>query len=262
MANRLFQDKIAIVTGASDGIGRATALAIANRGTHVALAGRRRDLLDQVAGEIRKLGREAIVVPTDVTIREQVENLVHSTVEHWGRVDILISNAGEYIRAPIESMTEAEIRRSLAINFYGGVYCILATLPHMQRQRSGHIVVVTSMDGKKGIPPDAPYVAAKYALTGFVEVVRQELHDSGIYISNVLPGRVDTKMIDKLQFSWISPKISPEQVALAIIKAIEKRKPEVILPPQAILFYYLNVLSPRLGDWLARRFQLHGWEQG
>jgi short-subunit dehydrogenase len=130
----------------------------------------------------------------------------------------------------------------------------------MRRQGGGHIVVVTSMDGKKGIPPDAPYAAAKYALTGFVDVVRQELHGTGVYISNVLPGRVDTKMIETLRFSWVSAKISSDQVASATLKAIEKRKPIVILPVQAMLLYYLDVISPRLGDWLARSLRLEGWE--
>jgi NADP-dependent 3-hydroxy acid dehydrogenase YdfG len=260
VTNHTFQDKIAIVTGASEGIGRATALGLARQGAQIVLAGRRQNILEQVAVEIHQLNRETLVIPTDVTDQTQVENLVGSTIERWGRVDVLVSNAGEYIRAPVDRLTKDDIQRSLAVNFYGGIYCILATLPHMRRQGSGHIVVVTSMDGKKGIPPDAPYAAAKYALTGFVDVVRQELHGSGIYISNILPGRVDTKMIGKLHFSWVSAKISSEQVASATLKAIEKRKPIVILPVQAVLLYYLDVFSPRLGDWVARRFRLEGWE--
>lgn len=260
MANHTFQDKNAIVTGASDGIGRATALALARQGAHIVLAGRRQNILEQVASEIHRLNQKTLVVSTDVTDQAQVDKLVGTTIEQWGRIDILISNAGEYIRAPVESLTKDDIQRSLAVNFYGGVYCILATLPHMRRQGGGHIVVVTSMDGKKGIPPDAPYAAAKYALTGFVDVVRQELHGTGVYISNVLPGRVDTKMIETLRFSWVSAKISSDQVASATLKAIEKRKPIVILPVQAMLLYYLDVISPRLGDWLARSLRLEGWE--
>jgi NAD(P)-dependent dehydrogenase (short-subunit alcohol dehydrogenase family) len=260
VANHTFQDKNAIVTGASDGIGRATALALARQGAHIVLAGRRQNILEQVASEIHRLNQKTLVVSTDVTDQAQVDKLVGTTIEQWGRIDILISNAGEYIRAPVESLTKDDIQRSLAVNFYGGVYCILATLPHMRRQGGGHIVVVTSMDGKKGIPPDAPYAAAKYALTGFLDVVRQELHGTGVYISNVLPGRVDTKMIETLRFSWVSAKISSDQVASATLKAIEKRKPIVILPVQAMLLYYLDVISPRLGDWLARSLRLEGWE--
>jgi NAD(P)-dependent dehydrogenase (short-subunit alcohol dehydrogenase family) len=201
-----------------------------------------------------------LVVPTDVTDKDQVKRLVEAVVERWGRIDILVSNAGEYVRAPFERLMVEHIQYSLAINFYSGVFTILAVLPYMRRRGSGHIVVVTSMDGKKGVPQDAPYVAAKFALTGFTEVLRQEVYGDGIHVSNVLPGRVDTPMIQHLRFHWISAKISPEAVARAILHAIEKRKPEVIVPPQAILLYYINVLSPRLGDYLVRFFHLEGWE--
>ena len=262
MPNRdLFSEKVAIVTGASDGIGRATALALAKRGAHLAIAARRKDLLDTLAAEIRTYGREVLVATVDVTDVTQVNHFVDEVIERWGRVDLLVANAGEYIRAYIARLTLQDIQRSMAVNFYGGVYAIMAVLPHMQKRKSGHIVVVTSMDAKKGLPRDAPYVAAKFALTGFAEVVRQELcNDTGIYISNVMPGRVDTKMIANLRVPWISAKISPEAVARAILLAIEKRKPEVIVPLQAILLYYINVFSPRMGDYLAHLFHLEGWE--
>ena len=261
MKTNRFLDRIAIVTGASDGIGRATALALARHGAHVALAARREAKLEHVAEEIGALHREAIVAPTDVTDIDQVNRLVESVIERWGQVDILVSNAGEYIRAPFDRLTVQDLQCSLAVNFYGGVYAILAVLPHMRRRQSGHIVVVTSMDGKKGMPKDAPYVAAKFALTGFAEVLRQELHGSGIYVSNVLPGRVDTPMIQNLRFHWISAKISPDAVARAVLYALDKHKPEVIVPRLAILLYYANVLSPSLGDYFARLFHLEGWEK-
>jgi len=260
MSTHTFQDKIAVVTGASEGIGRSTALALARQGAHVAISARREALLEQVAAEIRAFGREALVFPADVTDPCQVEQMVEAVIERWGRVDILVSNAGEYIRSPIGEGVLEPIQRSLAVNFYGGVHAILAVLPHMQRQKSGHIVVVTSMDGKIGLRNDGPYVAAKFALTGFTQVLRQELDGSGISVSNVLPGRVDTVMIQHLRFHWLSAKISPEAVARGVLMAIEKRKAEVILPPQAVLLYLINVFSPRLGDRLARLFHLEGWE--
>jgi NADP-dependent 3-hydroxy acid dehydrogenase YdfG len=254
-----FLDKIAIVTGASSGIGRATALALAHRGAHIALASRRTALLEQAAAQIEALGRQAAIIPTDVSQQEQVEGLVERVVKRWGKVDILVSNAGEYVRSPVDELNIDIIRHALAVNYYGAVYAILAVLPHMRAQKDGHIVAVTSMDSKKGLPPDAPYVSAKFALTGFVEVLRQELHGSGVYISNILPGRVDTAMIEELEFEWISRKIPPEPVADAIVQAILKRKPEVIIPFHARLLYYANVLSPSLGDWIVRRFNLEGW---
>jgi uncharacterized protein len=259
MGTNPFQGKVAIVTGASSGIGRATALALAEQGGWVALASRNGEALSTLAEELKRQGRQVIVIPTNVTQREQVEALVEEVLAQWGRVDILISNAGEYIRAPITDLDPADLQRSLDVNFFGGVYCVKAVLPHMLAKKSGHIVFVTSMDGKIGLPPDAPYVSAKFALTGFCEVLRQEVHDSGIAVTNVLPGRVDTVMIEDLKFAWISPKISPESVAAAILNGIRKRKPIVIVPPQAKLLYYINVFAPTLSDRLSRLFHLEGW---
>jgi NAD(P)-dependent dehydrogenase (short-subunit alcohol dehydrogenase family) len=205
------------------------------------------------------MGSKALVLQTDVTERQQVEAMVQEVLSRWGRVDILISNAGEYIRAPIIDLDPADLQRSLDVNYFGGVYCIKAVLPPMLTQKSGHIVAVTSMDGKIGLPPDAPYVSAKFALTGFCEVLRQEVSDHGIAVTNVLPGRVDTVMIEQLRFSWISPKISPQVVARSILDAIRKRKPIVIVPPQAKLLYYINVFAPKLSDTVSRLFRLEGW---
>ncbi len=256
----MFQDKVAIVTGASSGIGKATALALARAGAHVALAARREPLLQDVAREIVALGREALVVPTDVTDREQVDRLVRATLERWGRVDILIANAGAYVRRPIRELRPEDLEYSLAVNFYGSVYPVLALLPHMLERKTGHIVLVTSMDAKKGIPPDAPYVAAKFALAGFGDVLRQELHGTGVRVTIVFPGRVDTPLIQNLTVPWISAKIPPTAVAKAILKGIRKGAPEIIVPWQARLLLYAYVLSPRLADWAVRFFHLEGWE--
>lgn len=260
MNKNFFLNKVAIVTGASSGIGRATALALAKQGARVALIARRGDVLNGLAEGINNHESSILVVPTDVSVREQVEQMVQKVLEHWGRVDILVSNAGEYIRAAISDLDPADIQRSFDVNFFGGVYCAKTVLPHMLAQKSGHIVFVTSMDGKIGLPLDAPYVSAKFALTGFCEVLRQETHGSGISVTNVLPGRVDTPFITDLEFSWISAKISPEKVARAILDGIRKRKPIVITPPQARLLYYINVFAPSLSDKLARRFRLGGWK--
>jgi NAD(P)-dependent dehydrogenase (short-subunit alcohol dehydrogenase family) len=260
MSSNFFQNKVAIITGASSGIGRATALALAKEGARVALASRRSAVLLEVAEEIKSQGRDAMVLATDVTRREQVEQMVREVLDHWGRVDILVSNAGEYIRAPIADLDPAEIQRSFDVNFFGGVYCVKALLPHMIAQKSGYLVFITSMDGKIGLTPDAPYVSAKFALTGFCEVLRQEVRPSGISVTNVLPARVDTPMVDHLQFPWISPKISSESVARATLTAIRKRKPIVILPPRARLLYYINIFAPSLSDSLAQFFHLEGWE--
>ena len=261
MSTEFLRDKVAIVTGASSGIGWATALALAKEGACVAVAARREEALHELAQQIENLGKKAIVLQTDVTRRAQVEAMVQEVLKQWGRVDILISNAGEYIRGSVIELDPADLQRSLDVNYFGGVYCIKAVLPHMLAQKSGHIVAVTSMDGKIGLPPDAPYVSAKFAMTGFLEVLRQEVSDQGVTITNVLPGRVDTVMIEHLRFSWVSPKISAESVARSIVHAIRRRKAVVIVPPQAKLLYYVNVFAPKLSDRLSRFFRLQGWTE-
>ncbi|MFO7743581.1 MAG: SDR family NAD(P)-dependent oxidoreductase [Anaerolineae bacterium] len=253
-------DRVAIVTGASSGIGRVTALMLAELGARVALAGRRESALDEVAEEIRRLGREALAVRTDVTDRDQVDHLVAATLARWEAVDILVANAGAYIRSPIRELSVEDVRRSMAVNFYGALYAVLAVQPHMLERGDGHIVLVSSLDGKKGLPCDAPYVAAKFALAGYGEVLRQELRGSGVDVTIVFPGRVDTPLIDTLEVPRLSAKIPADAVARAITRAIRRPRPEVILPFQARAFHLVNVLSPRLGDWLVRLLHLQGWE--
>ncbi len=257
----IFKDQVAVVTGASSGIGRATALALAERGASLALGARNTTALEQLAGQIQALGGEALAVATDVTRREQVEALVQAALSRWGQVNILVSNAGEYVRSPVAELEITDLERSMAVNFYGGVYAALAVLPHMTQQHSGHIVFVTSNNAKKGLPPDAPYVAAKFAMSGFAEVLRQELHGSGVSVSTIFPGRVDTPMIKDLIVPRLSAKIPPEAVAQAILRAIQHRQAEVILPGQVKLLNLVNFISPGLGDWAVRAFHLEGWEQ-
>jgi short-subunit dehydrogenase len=260
VGSNFFRGKVAIVTGASSGIGYATAFALSKQGACVALAARSKTSLDQITREIQNLGGSAQALPTDVTRPEQVARLVEGTLAYWGRVDILISNAGQYIRSPISDLKISTIERSMAVNFYGNVYAVTALLPHMLARNSGHIVLVSSMDAKKGLPHDAPYVSAKFALTGFGEVLRQELHGSGIHVTTFFPGRVDTPMIANLKVPAIQPKIPAETAARAILRAIERRQVEVYLPAYARLLVYLNVVNPRAADWAARIFHLQGWE--
>jgi short-subunit dehydrogenase len=260
MRSDFFRGKVAIVTGASSGIGRATAVALSRCGACVALAARSTSSLESIVRQIQDTGGSALAVTTDITLPDQVTRMVQETLTCWGRIDILVSNAGEYIRSPISERMISPMERSMAVNFYGNFYAVTALLPYMRAQKSGHIVLVSSMDAKKGLPHDAPYVSAKFALTGFGEVLRQELHGSGVHVTTVFPGRVDTAMIEHLRVPAIQPKIPAEAVARAILKGIERRQVEVYLPAYARLLVYLNVFAPRMADWVARVFHLQGWE--
>jgi short-subunit dehydrogenase len=133
-------------------------------------------------------------------------------------------------------------------------------LPNMLKRQSGHIVLVTSIDGKKGMPRDAPYAAAKFALAGFGEVMRQELFGTGVHVTTVCPGRVDTPMIEALRVPWVSPKIAPEIVARAIVRGIRHRRAEIVVPSVYTPLLAMNVLLPRFVDWFVRVFHIEGWK--
>ncbi len=259
MAKQSLENKVFVITGASSGIGQAVALALAERGCRVALGSRRVENLEETANAVRARGGEALVISTDVTQRPQVERLFQETMDCWGRIDGLISNAGRYVRSPILELTIRDLEDSMAVNFYGHVHCIQAVLPVMIQQGSGHILLIASMDAKKGIPPDAPYVAAKFALSGFGDVLRQEVRDQGIAVTTVYPGRVDTPMIADLHVPTISKKMPVESAARAIVRAVDTRPAELILPAQAFYLNLLNVFSPRLADWYVRVSKLGGW---
>lgn len=260
-SKRPFRDRVAVVTGGATGIGKAVALALAREGADIALAGRRGDMLETAAGEIRALGGRAVALPTDVTDRSQVEWLVKQTLSTLGGLDIVVANAGEYVRSPIEPGCVAHFERSMAVNFYGTLHLVLAAMPYLKAQRSGHIAIMSSMDGKKGLPPDAPYAAAKFAQAGLGDVLRQELRPYGVGVTVIFPGRVDTALIESLEVPWISAKASPEVVAKATVKAIRRRSPQVIVPANARLFLWADRLSPQLSDWAVRFFHLDGWEK-
>ncbi|MCC6148215.1 MAG: SDR family NAD(P)-dependent oxidoreductase [Anaerolineaceae bacterium] len=255
-----FKDKVAVITGASSGIGRQIALEFARRGARVALAARSENALKELQNEIETFGGQALAAPTDSTDSTQVKHFFQQVINYWGQVDLLVVNAGQYIRSPIDSITLTSLQESMAVNFYGGVHCILAALPAMRARGSGQIIVISTMDVKTPLALDAPYVAAKSALSGFADVLRQELHGSGIRVSIIYPGRVNTPMLDTLKVPAISAKMPSSSVAAAVVRAVRSGRARFILPFQANILYWLYLISPTLADWAALKFHLQGWE--
>ncbi len=254
-----FRNSVVIITGASSGIGRACALRFASQGVRLMLSARDPERLAGVAREAEGSGARVRVMPADVTDPRALEVLVGETERLLGPVDIAVACAGQYIRAHGSKLRPEALRASLEVNFFGTTNLIFAVLPGMLARRRGHIVGVTSVDGKKGLPLDAAYVAAKFAATGFLDTLRQDLRDSGVWVSTVLPGRVDTPMIAGLSVPRISAKISPERVARAVERAVRDRRAEVLVPlagPKALIL--AGACSPRLADWLVRIFRLEG----
>ncbi len=260
--NDYFAGKVVVITGATSGIGREVADALVRRRARVVAAGRNEAVLGELQDAAGKISGSLIGVRADVTDRSQVERLVQTAVNRFGRVDVLICSAGIYLRRPVRDLTLTDLEHMMSVNFYGVVHCLQEVLPLMVAQGRGDIAVVSTIDGKKGLPPDGAYVASKFALNGLLDVLRQELRGSGVHVSTILPGRVDTPMIANLGVPLASAKISSDRVAKTVLRAIQKRKAEAIVPylgPKTLVV--LSALSAPLGDWLVRLFRLEGREE-
>ncbi len=253
-----FSDKVVVITGASGGIGRATALAFARCDAKVVLASRNEEKLGLLREEIRRQGGEALVVKTDIRSFSDTQRMAKEAIAQWGKIDILIANAGQYVQdAPCEVDLQA-YERSMALNFLGTLHAVKSVLAEMRRRGQGHIVVMNSLDAKKGIVGDGPYVAAKAALDGFGDVLRQELKPLGIHLTSIYPGRVDTPMLRNLKVPWISAKMSPDRVVRAMMRGIMKKKAAVAVPARFFLLGPLNDMFPRLMDRAYRVLKIEG----
>ena len=255
---KFFKNKVVIVTGASSGIGEITAVRLSKLGAKVVLAARNEHKLRELQNRIETNGNEAISIKTDISNEKDVINLIEKTIENWGRIDILISNAGQYIQGRLTDVNTSDIQNSFNVNFYGSVYAVKKVLPVMLSQKSGHIVFVNSLDSKKGIVGDGPYVIAKCALHGFGDILRQEVKKTGIKVLTVYPGRVDTPMIEDLKVPLISAKISSEKVVKDMLKGIRRNKAVVVVPKIFFLLGTLNELFPKFMDWFYHKFKLEG----
>jgi short-subunit dehydrogenase len=253
-----FKSKVIIITGASSGIGRAAALALSRFGAKITLASRNEEKLNMVKDEIEAGGGEALVIKTDVSSFDETQKAVKETISKWGRIDILIACAGKYVQDITHELDIQSYQDSLALNFFGALNVIKSLLPGMKQQGSGHIVIINSLDAKKGVIGDAPYVSAKAALDGFGDVLRQEMKPFSINVTSVYPGRVDTPMIENIEVPQISRKIAPEKVVKAIIKGIKRNRATVTVPSSLSFVGILNNIMPRLTDWLYKIFQLEG----
>ncbi len=251
--------KTVIITGASSGIGKSIALRFAKRGATLVLVARQRGKLEEVAQSVRASSPRVQVEAVDVTDAGALQEMVKRTEGRFGSVDVVVAAAGQYIRVHGRNVTIDDIRRSIEVNFFGTVNLFLAVLPGMLERRAGRLIAISSVDGKKGLPLDTAYVAAKFAVTGFMDSMRQDLRGSGVTLTNVLPGRVDTPMIGTLDVPWVSRKISPDRVALVVERSLRKEKPEIIVPllgPKLLL--WSAAISSRFADGLIRLFRLEG----
>lgn len=188
------KDKIVVVTGASSGLGEATARLLSAQGATVVLGARRADRLKTLVKDIEARGGKAIALETDVTRAEQVKALVDTAVQSCGRIDVMINNAGLMPQAPLEQLKIDEWDRMIDVNIKGVMYGIAAALPHMQRQKAGHFINVSSVAGHKVGPGFAVYAATKFAVRALSEGLRQEVKPYSIRTTVISPGAVATEL--------------------------------------------------------------------
>lgn len=190
--------KVALVTGASSGIGEATALALAAEGARVAVAARRLQRLNDLADRIRRSGGEALPIEVDVTDEAQATGMVQRVLKDFGRLDVLLCIAGVGVAAPFQNTTTAEYRHMIEVNFLGLLYPMHAALPAMKRQGSGHIVILSSGTGRY-IHPSTVYSGTKHAASAMAESLRREVGKDGIRVTTIEPGAVKTEFVSHMR---------------------------------------------------------------
>ena len=263
------RDKRVLITGASSGIGRATAIRLAESGAHVALAARNREALVDVGKKVQRHGVRALILPTDVTESDQCWQAVEETVSQLGGLDILICSAGLSMRSYFAGSSLEALERVMRVNFFGTLYATHFALPHVKKSQ-GSLIAVSSLTGKRGIPSYALYGASKFAVQGLYEALRLELEPDGVHVGVVSPAFVDTPLRTNVLAAngepWPDPPPPPfrvwpvEKVVDRIVRLIVRRESEALLPwftgPMLILD---KMLGNRIGDRiLKRRFPAGG----
>ena len=227
----MIKDKVAIITGASSGIGYATALALSKAGAKVAIGARRVDKLEELAKKISTDGGEVFYQKLDVTQRSECENFAKAVLEKWGSIDILVNNAGLMPLSLFKSLKVDEWDRMIDVNIKGVLYCTGSVILHMKEKKSGHIVNISSVAGRTVFPTGTVYCATKHAITAFSEGLRQEFSArSNIRVTSIEPGVVATELTDTITDESLQgfienakkmKTLQAEDIANAILYAVE-----------------------------------------
>ncbi len=244
-----FANQVAVITGASSGIGWALAKVLAAQKCRVGLIARRPDRLEALAAEIRAAGGVATFAPADVAEREQTLRAIHQVRDELGPVDLLVANAGVGAPTQLEPMNVPQIEDMFRVNVLGVVYSIEAVLPEMLRRRSGHLAAVSSIASYKGLPGESAYCASKAAVNAYMEGLRIQLRAYNIAVTTICPGFVKTPMTDvnKFKMPWL---LQADDAASRIAKALRRRRKVFNFPWQINV---LIKLSRWLPDWVISR---------
>ncbi|GAB2794301.1 SDR family oxidoreductase [Hymenobacter latericoloratus] len=255
----LMKNKVVLITGGTSGIGRATALAFGRAGARVAITGRDEARLQDTARELAGLGVEHLAIRADVGVEADSERAVQETVAAFGRLDILINNAGISMRALFRDADLDVIRRLMQTNFFGTVYTTKFALPHIT-QAKGSIVGISSIAGYRGLPGRTGYSASKFAMHGFLEALRTELLPQGVHVLLACPGFTASNIRNVAlaadgSAQGESPRneqqmMSSEEVADHLVQAVQQRRRDLVLTGQGKLTVFLNKWLPGLADKL------------
>lgn len=257
----MFQGKVAIITGASSGIGKALAYELAHHGAKLVIAARNLEELSQIAQDLNNKGTEVLPVRTDVTQETDCKQLIEKAYHHFGQIDILINNAGISMRAILEELDTSVLHRVMDVNFWGTVYCSKYALPYLL-QTKGSLVGIISIAGFIGLPGRTGYAASKFAVRGFLNTVRIENIKKGLHVLVAAPGFTasnirKTALDAQGHQQGESPRnesgmMSAEQCARIVVKGIRKRKREIIMTfVEGKLAVFLSKWWPTLVDKLS-----------
>lgn len=259
----MFNNKVVVITGASSGIGAATALAFAGYGAKVVLAARQKDKLEEVKRACEQLGAQAWAFTCDVSVEADCKQLVADALKACGHIDVLINNAGISMRALFEDSELDVLKRLMDINFWGTVYCTKYALPALLKQR-GSVVAVSSVAGLVGLPGRTGYSASKFAMEGFMQSLRTENLKKGLHVGVMYPGYTASNIRNVAlnqsgQTQQESPldeqKLMPASaVAEAIVQMVAKRKRQKILTAVGRISKWLNILLPSRSDKVVYNF--------
>lgn len=244
-----FANQVALVTGASSGIGWWIAKELAATGAKVGIVARRQDKLDVLAGEIRQAGGTAAIATADVADRGQTRAAVDSIVSQLGPIDLLVANAGLGLPTSLEPINIADIESMIRINLFGVVYAVEAVLPEMLRRGRGHLAAVSSLAAYKGLPGESAYCASKAAVNSYMEGLRIELRHRGIAVTTICPGFVKTAMTEMNRFHmpWL---LDADVAGRKIVRALERKKKVYNFPWQMMVVMRATRWLP---DWFIAR---------
>ena len=233
-----FKNKVVLITGASSGIGKQTAIEFAKLGSSIILVARRKNKLEQVENELKQFNVNTLVCACDVSKKDQVEELSKIVLQKFDSNDILVNNAGFAIYGLVSDLSINEIESQMETNYFGMIYCVKNFLPLMLKKKSGHIVNVASVGASFSVPGVSSYCATKFAMLGFSEGLKHELYGTGVGLTVVSPIMVRTPLFEHPSFTNFSKfstgvSLSSETVAKTIIKASNSSRLEIVVPSVA-----------------------------